>query len=582
MSCTIPAMPVDRYIRYDELTSLLTQCAEAAPDLLRVDSIGKSWEGRDIWCAVVTAIATGTDRDKPAVWVDANIHATEVSPTTAALWLLEKLLRGYGTDAEITRALDTRTFYIVPRVNPDGAEVFLSDRPRYLRSSTRPWPFDEEPIEGLIRQDVDGDGRQLQMRVSDPDGPWKCHPDEPRLMVRRDPIESGGQYYRILPEGLLQNFDGWELTVPRNKEGLDLNRNFPGHWRPEGDQVGAGPYPTSEPEARALVEFITSHPNICHAITFHTYSGVLLRPYGTQSDEAMPAEDLWTFEEIGKKGTEITGYPAISVFHDFKYHPKEVITGVFDDWCYDHLGIYAWTVEIWSPHREAGILQGFDKDTKQGGFRFTSWGRNHDLDDDLKLLHWAESAIPGDAYFDWRPFSHPQLGAVEIGGWDAVAAFRNPPPAFLEREIKPFADWVVWQALVTPRLEIHRTHVEYLGGNHWRIRAAVKNTGWLGTHLTRRALERKAVRGVVATITLPEETRMVAGKSRVELRQLEGFHMKPPANSGYSADVTDNRAVAEWIVEGAEGARIRVTFRHERAGMVSTDVELTAKGPVTQ
>lgn len=68
----------------------------------------------------------------------------------------------------------------------------------------------------------------------------------------------------------------------------------------------------------------------------------------------MPAEDLWTFQKIGKKGSEITGYPNVSVFHDFRYHPKEIITGAMDDWIYDHLGVYSWTVEIWSPQRQAG------------------------------------------------------------------------------------------------------------------------------------------------------------------------------------------------------------------------------------
>ena len=110
--------------------------------------------------------------------------------------------------------------------------------------------------------------------------------------------------------------------MQRNKEGLDLNRNFPAHWRQEGEQYGAGPFPGSEPEVYNLVKFITSHPNITGGMTFHTFSGVLLRPYGTQADDTMPAEDLWTFQTIGKVGTEMTGYPAISVFHDFKYHPE--------------------------------------------------------------------------------------------------------------------------------------------------------------------------------------------------------------------------------------------------------------------
>ena len=170
-----------------------------------------------------------------------------------------------------------------------------------------------------------------------------------------------------MPEGTLQNWDGVTLTMRRNKEGLDLNRNFPAHWRQEFEQDGAGPFPGSEPEVYTLIKFISEHPNITGGLTFHTFSGVLLRPYGTQPDEAMPAEDLWTYKEIGKRGTEITGYPAISVFHDFKYHPKEVITGVFDDWLYEHMGVYGWTVEIWCPQKQAGIED----------FKPIEWNREH-------------------------------------------------------------------------------------------------------------------------------------------------------------------------------------------------------------
>ena len=146
--------------------------------------------------------------------------------------------------------------------------------------------------------------------------------------------------------------------------------------------------------------FIAEHPNITGAVLFHTYSGVLLRPYSHHADDTLPAEDLWTYQKLGAKGTEMTGYPNISVFHDFRYHPKEVITGSFDDWAYDHLGVFSWTVEIWSPQRAAGITD----------YKFIEWYREHPVEDDLKLLAWNDEMLGGNGFVDWYPFDHPQLG----------------------------------------------------------------------------------------------------------------------------------------------------------------------------
>ena len=113
----MPDVAFDRFYRYDELTEILQGWAEERPELFRVESIGKSYEGRDIWLATVTNFETGTDLDKPGFLVEANIHALEVTGCTAALHLLDKLLRGYGSDPKVTRCLDTRVFYVVPRLN---------------------------------------------------------------------------------------------------------------------------------------------------------------------------------------------------------------------------------------------------------------------------------------------------------------------------------------------------------------------------------------------------------------------------------------------------------------------------------
>ncbi len=571
----MPEPHFDTYYNYDELTGILKEMANAHPHLFTLESIGQSYEGRDVWCMTATDKETGAHDEKPAFWCDGNIHATEVSASSACLFLLHRLAAGYGTDSEITRALSTRTFYIIPRVNPDGAEAFFASPPRFLRSSTRPYPYDEEALEGMELEDMDGDGRILSMRIQDPSGPWKQHPEHPRLMVRRDPVEEGGIYYRLMPEGTLKNYDGILLHGPRNREGLDLNRNFPSHWRPEKEQTGAGPFPGSEPEAYNLTRFISAHPNITGAITFHTFGGVLLRPYGTQSDESMPYEDLRVYNTLGDKGASLTGYPHCSVFHDFRYHPREVITGVFDDWCYDSLGIFAWTVEIWSPQRHAGILEGFAPGAGQGKYRFTTWHRDHPLEEDIKMLEWSDSNLEGRGYVAWYPFEHPQLGPVEIGGWDVQLAFRNPPVRYLEREIAPLAEWAVWCALVSPRLELYAAEAVLLDAGVYKVRLAVQNTGWLPSYVSKRALERGVVRGVTAEIELPEGAVLQSGKQRVELGQLEGRAYKAASGFGWTMDATAERCVAEWVICGEAGSTIGLTARHDRAGVVRTEVRLS-------
>jgi murein tripeptide amidase MpaA len=565
----MPQVRFDTYYRYDELTRILHAFAEEYPQLVRIESIGKSYEGRDIWLLTLTNFATGPADEKPALWVDGNIHASEVSPSAACLYLIHRLTREYGSHEKITRCLDTRAFYVCPRVNPDGAEWALADKPKIIRSSTRPYPYDEDPIGGLVTEDIDGDGRMLMMRIPDPNGNWKKHPDEPRLMIRRDPDEVGGEYYRILPEGRFDEpFDPAILTIQPKKEGLDLNRNFPAHWRQEYEQDGAGPYPTSEPEVRAIVDFIAKHPNITGGVTFHTWSGVLLRPYSHQPDDAFPAEDLWTYQKIGAKGTEITGYPNISVYHDFKYHPKEYISGVFDDWMYDHMGVFAWTVEIWSPQRQAGITD----------LKFIDWYREHPVEDDLKLLKWSDEALGGRGYVDWYPFEHPQLGKVELGGWDMLYAWRNPPPEFLEKEVALFPDWLVWHLLISPKLAVYEATVEPLGDALYKVRLVVQNTGWLPTYITKKALEKKLVRGVIAEIELPDGATLRTGKPREELGQLEGRAYKPSAVTFWSADPTDDRAKVEWVVHAPQGGTVRLTARHERAGVVRVECPLASTG----
>ncbi len=555
----------DRYYRYADLSDALHTLARARPDLVQLESIGKSHEGRDIWLAIVTCFKRGSAHTKPALWIDGNIHATEVTGSMACLYFLQFLLMHYGTREDVTRCLDTRAFYVCPRLNPDGAEWALADVPKIIRSSTRPYPFDEDVPGGLVREDIDADGRVLSMRIRDPNGAWKVSADDPRLMVRREPTEMEGTYYRLLPEGHIEDYDGVLVRMKSTKEGLDLNRNFPSQWRQEHEQWGAGPYPSSEPEVRAAVAFISEHRNITGGIAFHTYSGVLLRPYSHQADEQLPVEDLRTYQKIGNKGTQLTGYPNISVYHDFRYHPKEVITGAFDDWLYEHAGAFAWTIEIWSPQREAGI----------GDYKFIEWYREHPVEDDLKLLRWSDDQLQGKGFVPWYPFKHPQLGAIELGGWDALYSWSNPPPHLLEKELQRFPEWLLWHCLISPRLELQEAIAVRIDESHYRIRLVVTNTGWLPSYVTQKALKNKLTRGTIFEIDLPHDAALVTGEKRQELGQLEGRAYKPVTPSGWAGwggDTTADRLKVEWVVRAAAGARIDLRAHHDRAGIVATTV----------
>ena len=238
------------YLRYTELVEALQTLDKEYPKLLETYPIGESYEGREIWLAEITNQDTGPAGEKPAFWVDGNTHAGEVTGSMAALYLIETLLSGYGKDETVTRLLDQQTFYILPRLSPDGAERYLTT-PHNLRATVRPWP-DPEEQPGLHPEDVDGDGHIVQMRVEDPRGEWRVSDEDPRLLDPRAPDEAepGGTYYRLYREGTFKDYDGFRREIARPLYGLDMNRQYPYEWREETTERGAGPYPLSEPEAR--------------------------------------------------------------------------------------------------------------------------------------------------------------------------------------------------------------------------------------------------------------------------------------------------------------------------------------------
>lgn len=556
-------MDFNRYFTNEELKSLLHEWAKAYPSLVILSKIGTSYQDQPIWLLTLTNQATGPDTEKSAVWVDANIHATELAGTVTVLHLVYTLLTRYGQNARITALLDTSTFYAVPRVNPDGAALAMAATPRYIRSGVRPYPW-EEQAEGLHPQDIDGDRRILQMRIPDPTGDWKISSLDPRLMERRGLDEHGGVYYRLLPEGLIHNFDGYVVKMAPPVEGLDFNRNFPFEWRPEAEQLGAGPYPTSEPEIKALVDFIVTHPNINAALTYHTHGGIILRSYSTKPDEQMDADDLWVYKKIGERGTQLTGYPCVSIYHDFRYHPQEVVTGAFDDWLYDHFGLFTFTIELWDLPGQAGIPER----------QLIEWSRDHPHEDDLQIQQWLDQHVGPEAYVAWYPFDHPQLGAVELGGWNTLYTWRNPPPKFMGMEASRNTPFAIALGEMLPHLTIHTLSVSALGDNAYQLKLVVENTGFFPTYTSQQGKKRQAARPVFVELELPDGVTLISGKQRTDLEHLEGRSNK--LSSSYRAtSPTDNRTWAEWVLQAPSRTVVSLKVQSDRAGTLHREVLLT-------
>ena len=557
----------DHHPRFAELTEWLRQIAAEHPLLVSLDVLGRSHEGREVWILTVTNTATGTHDEKPAIWLDGNIHASETTASVALVHLLHTLVTAYGTDERVTRALDTRAFYIVPRVNPDGAELALAEVPFIVRSTVRDWPRTDQ-ADGLVPGDVDHDGRSLQMRVPDANGTWKPLPSDPRLLVAREPDEDGpGPYYRLYREGRVQGYDGVTVPIATPIAGIDSNRNFPYDWEryPGKAPTGAGDFPTSEPEVRAVVQGVIDRPNITAYLAYHTFSGVHLRPFGNKPQDQYPSVDLWTFQDIGRRYTDLTGYPAISILEGFRYDPTSTIGGSGSDWAYDQVGVISWTTEFWNVLKAAGIDDPHP----------IEWYRNHSIDDELQLLAWCDEHVH-DGFVDWYRFDHTELGTVELGGWNHAAVFRNPPSHLLEAEMAPHTDLAIMQALMSPCLRHRDTLVEPAGDGAWRVRVVVENTGWLPTQVTQMALDRRVVLSLRADITLPAGAALVTGTTRRDLGQLTGRALKSSSIGMFASgsDDTSDRAVAEWIVNAPAGTEVDVTIRHDRAGVIRTTVTL--------
>lgn len=539
----------DKYLNYEELTSLLKEFQARFPNFVSLETLGQSKQGREMWLLTLTDSSTGPHYSKPAFWMDGNTHASEVAGAQACLHVIDTLL-DQKDSSRVRELLKRFTIYALPRISVDGSELFIQTG-YAVRSSIETFPA-HIPFERFKTQDMDGDGKIVQMRIPDPAGTFKISKQDPRLMVVREPWddESEGPFFTLIEEGSLLNFDGFHRQS-FVKEKFDLNRQSPAGFTPT--QGGAGPLPMYLEEGKIYAKAIVDRPNIFTINTYHTFGAVMLRPSSLRADSHFPTMDLEIFKKMGELAESCTGYKAYSVFHDFNYDPKSVTTGTWDDWHYDHRGILSWTPEIWNVAKKAGIH--FDKPLDY----YQKLNEEHLL----KIIQWCDKNLPAEEYYrDWKKFNHPQFGLVEIGGWIENFVFRNPPPSFLKAELEGLTNFAIKQILMGPQVEISRREVKLVSGGIYQIKIEVRNLGFLPTYFTEHRKTSVAHKEPMAHVELSEKQVLLQGKVETRIGHLQGRNRSMSWHSPVWGERPDNPHENQclWVVQGRGPVQIGFDF----------------------
>ena len=548
------SLSYDHYYDYAELKAALEGFAARYPRLCTLESNCVTEKGREQFVMTVTNRDTGNPLSKPGWYLDGNIHAGEVTSSMAALHFLDTLLTGYAQDEKLRRIVDRYTVYVIPRVSPDGAEVYLRS-PTHLRSVDRTVA---PKAGGLFPADLDGDGVIRSMRVPSPYGAWKKDAQDPSRMCPRSPSDTEGEFYDLYTEGMWEPGDGDEDTLQPKKPdwSLDFNRNFPFGWFPAPRQPGAGDYPLSNPECRALADFVIAHPNIGGASIGHTSGGLLLYPPGTMPSAKAAPQDLKVLREIAGMGQEELGYLPLNIFDSFLSDQENYDSGAFDDWCYACRGIPAYTVEYWDLPGKAGAPLPWS--SKEPESTRQKWERYE------ACRAWVRQNAP-QYDLDWTPFEHPQFGPVEIGGLQSKFTLQNPPEAFLAAECEKATRFHLRFLLALPRLTLEPIKATALGGGLYEIKATVGNLGYLPTNLTESARSLELNDPVKLSIDAPE---LLSGEAEEALGDLEGYSATLTAFHGNPAAAAKAKArkSLRWLIRGMPGAEIRVKASQSNAG----------------
>lgn len=570
------------YKTYDQLTASLRELANAHSNIVKLTEIGKSREGRAVW-AIEIANPAGTAVDRrPALLVAANLEGDQVIGSELAVYLARHLATSYGSDAAVKTLLDNHAVFILPRVNPDGAEQMFANVKSFRRTNAAKFDADNDGrLDEDGPEDLNGDGFITVMRVKDPDGEFMAHPADATLMKRADASKGEAGGWSIYWEGIDNDGDGF--INEDGPGGVDLNRNFQHkypYYTPD-----AGPHMVSEPETRAVMDYMLKRRNVAAILTFGASDNLIGAPTAQGALAPAQALDLLTFADasiadarrvgtfqnpnqnqgffgfgFGGRGgpppqTRPPGQPAprppattinaqdVEYFRTISAKYRELTgiktapatrapEGAFFDYGYYQFGVPSFSTPGW------GITE---PETAKKDVPF-----------DAKLA----GAIPG-SFIAWTPFTHPTLGQVEIGGFKPYA-ITNPAATEIDALGKSHAAFALYLASLFPKVGIASLEATAIGGGLYRISADVENTGYLPTSTAHGVTSRSVAPTMVQLDVAPDT--IVSGSAKTNFIQAL-------AGSG-------RRQTYQWIVRGKPGQRVTLKAVAEKAGAAEKTVVL--------
>lgn len=584
-----PSLFPSGYLDHEALTAALRRIEAANPSKVQMRSLAKTLQGRDVWL-----VTLGHPRSKatsrPAILVVANLEADHVISSQVAIELIERLAKESN--------LDGPTIYIVPRLNPDGAERVLRRPLADFRTNLRAMDRDRDGRSNEDGpEDLDGDGLVTRMRVKGREPTLVVDEKEPRLLRRADPAKGERAVFADMAEGIDNDSDGKFNEDPAG--GVNLNRNWPHRWTEFDPETGYSP--ASEPEVHALIQFAFDHPEIAIVWSLGLQDNLRnepKKPESTLSDADLPylaelsrlfakhstAKDAVAKEKTAAKPdtpkaettkaeatkTESTKAETTKAEVTKKNEPAKAAQGgprrgrgpappqaqpsmdgtatsdgSLAEWAYHQYGAVGLSSRLWTTPEIPDPAAGQAAPPTDGEARW---------------LYWNDHVMAGKAFVPFRPFDHPKLGKVEIGGWHPGVKI-NPPIERVEAIADSHAAFLKALAMKLARLTVTEAKVESRGGGLYSISAVVENEGFLPTALAQGVRTRKAP-PVLVRLQLGA-AKLLTGRALNRIDALAG---------------SGGRQEFHWLVQAPETVKsITLEVSSPKGGRVVRTLEFTEK-----